>query len=562
MSGRCRRGLLLVVFLGGGWAPAPSSAATVAVVGDRLVVSAGPGETNDVIVARDGERYLVSDAGAAPVASDGSCGPGDHSGVVTCPAAGVGLVELASGDGDDRVDVRAPLPARIDGGPGDDELRGGLLDDAVVGGTGADLIVGGAGTDTVRYDDGLHDGGVAVSLSGGANDGNPGEGDDVREVEVVEGSAGADFVLGTDGAETFNGGAGEDVAELRGGDDVFTGGEGNDSCVLEAGNAVCDGGPGLSDLAAYRTSVPLRITLDGRADDGPAGATGNVFGVEEVVGGESDDLIVGGPANEELSGRGGDDTILGGAGDDVVTGDRGADVLGGGDGRDRVAYSSIFVAAAVRVAIDDLAGDGVPGERDRIGRDVEVVEGTATAGDVLVAGGRGTELRGLGGDDRLAGGPAADLLDAGPGDDFVSSLDGVRDNVRCGAGRDSVVADAIDVLRGCEPQLREHPGYETGRATRVRPILTLVWSCPRAFRSPIPPRRARCRGTTSLQLPSGSTLARARFDVPSGQRRRVRLRLAAAARRRVPGRSRVLLVTTLPGVPVRATTTVIVLRGR
>lgn len=560
MSGGRRCCLLAALIAGCGWAAAPSSAATVAVVGDRLLVSDGSGEANDLVVTREGERYLVSDGAVAPTPADASCGPGDTPVVVVCPAAGVVVLEVVAGDGDDRVEVRAATPARLEGGTGSDALLGGPSDDVLVGGPGADLTAGSGGSDSVRYDDGLHDGGVVVSLSGGANDGSPGEGDDVREVELLEGTSGSDFVLGTDGPETFNGGAGDDVAELLGGDDVFLGGEGDDMCVLETGDDVCDGGAGLADLAAYRTSAPLRVTLDGRPDDGPVGATGNVVGVEEVVGGEGPDLIVGGPANEELSGRGGDDTILGGPGDDLIAGDRGADVLGGGDGRDRVAYSTVFVAAPVRVTVDDSSGDGVPGEQDRVGRDVETIEGTTTAADVLVAGDRPTELRGLGGDDRLAGGSAADVLDAGPGADLVSSLDGVRDEVRCGSGPDAVVADAIDVLRNCEARLRERPGYERPRSTRARPVLVLVWACPRAFRSPVPPRRARCRGTTSLRLPSGVTLARARIDVPSGERRRVRLRLTATTRRRVQGALRTRLVTKLPGVPTAETSRDIVLR--
>jgi Ca2+-binding RTX toxin-like protein len=562
MTGRSRRGLLLTLGCLCVWPATAARAATVGITGERLVVTGAPGERNDVVVGLDGDRYVVSDSGAPPVAADGTCAPGDRADVVVCPGASVTALDLVLGDADDRVDIRVPLPARIDGGPGNDTLGGGPLDDVLIGGVGADLILAGAGRDIVRYDDGLHDGGVAVSLSGGANDGSPGEEDDVREVEVVEGTPGADYVLGTDGVEVFNGGAGDDVGELLAGDDTFAGGDGDDACILEVGNDVCDGGPGQRDLAAYRTSRPLRVTLDGRADDGPVGATGNVFAVEEVVGGEGPDVIVGGAAGEELSGRGGNDTVLGGPGDDIVAGDRGADVLGGGDGRDRVAYSSVFVAAPARVTIDGSADDGVPGEGDRIGRDIEVVEGTTTGGDVLVAGGHGVELRGLGGNDRLAGGPAGDVLDAGEGDDLLSALDGVRDVLRCGPGLDAVVADDVDVLSGCEPHLREVPGFPRARVARVHPVLELVWSCPRAFRAPLPPRRASCRGSALLRLRSGVVLARARFEVPSGQRRRVRFHIPLRARRRVRGRVEARLVGRLPGVPARVTTVPITLVRR
>ena len=69
-------------------------------------------------------------------------------------------------------------------------------------------------------------------------------------------------------------------------------------------------------------------------------------------------------------------------------------------------------------------------------------------------------LRGFGGDDRLFGGAGndrldggsgRDLLDAGSGNDVVAARDKSVDTIRCGAGRDVVVADRKDrVAKGCE----------------------------------------------------------------------------------------------------------------
>jgi hypothetical protein len=39
---------------------------------------------------------------------------------------------------------------------------------------------------------------------------------------------------------------------------------------------------------------------------------------------------------------------------------------------------------------------------------------------------------------------------AGPGDDAINSVDGVRETIDCGSGRDTVRADRRDRLRGCE----------------------------------------------------------------------------------------------------------------
>jgi Ca2+-binding RTX toxin-like protein len=71
--------------------------------------------------------------------------------------------------------------------------------------------------------------------------------------------------------------------------------------------------------------------------------------------------------------------------------------------------------------------------------------------DVLRGLGGNDRLEGGSGDDRLVGGPGSDVLLGGAGNDTIEARDGRRDVVRCGAGRDTVVADRIDsVARDCE----------------------------------------------------------------------------------------------------------------
>jgi hypothetical protein len=85
----------------------------------------------------------------------------------------------------------------------------------------------------------------------------------------------------------------------------------------------------------------------------------------------------------------------------------------------------------------------------------------AEAGNDIADGGRGNdavqggpgndELGGGFGDDVLDGGPGSDFLEGGAGNDLIRSRDGVRDSVSCGAGRDTVIADAVDfVAADCE----------------------------------------------------------------------------------------------------------------
>jgi hypothetical protein len=60
-------------------------------------------------------------------------------------------------------------------------------------------------------------------------------------------------------------------------------------------------------------------------------------------------------------------------------------------------------------------------------------------------------LRGGDGADLLAGGLGADVLEGGRGSDRLTAADRVRDTIRCGRGRDTVIADRIDrVARDCE----------------------------------------------------------------------------------------------------------------
>jgi hypothetical protein len=55
------------------------------------------------------------------------------------------------------------------------------------------------------------------------------------------------------------------------------------------------------------------------------------------------------------------------------------------------------------------------------------------------------------GRDVIEAGDGRDLVQAGAGDDYVDVRDGERDEVRCGAGADRVLADAADVVAAdCE----------------------------------------------------------------------------------------------------------------
>lgn len=144
----------------------------------------------------------------------------ENRGRYRCPAAGISSIEVLTGSGRDRVTIRGSIPARVETGAGDDVLRGGdgpdLLiggpgrdrlygrdgndelqgdadadrldggngDDQLQGGLGPDVMIGRSGTDTAVYVG--RDGPISATMDDVADDGEAGEGDDIRSsVELV-----------------------------------------------------------------------------------------------------------------------------------------------------------------------------------------------------------------------------------------------------------------------------------------------------------------------------------------------------------------------------------------
>jgi hypothetical protein len=134
---------------------------------------------------------------------------------------------------------------------------------------------------------------------------------------------------------------------------------------------------------------------------------------DTIIGSRFGDRIRGRRAGDSLRGRAGRDCVFGNAGRDRISGQGHADRLLGHGGRDRVAGN---------------AG------RDRL------------------FGNQGNDrLLGGGGPDRLRGGQGRNRYSAGAGNDRVFARNNRADRVRCGKGRDRVVADQNDRVAGdCE----------------------------------------------------------------------------------------------------------------
>jgi Ca2+-binding RTX toxin-like protein len=182
------------------------------------------------------------------------------------------------------------------------------------------------------------------------------------------------------------------------GDDTLSGGDGNDTLRGGPDDDTLRGGAGRDGVSYYGEPFDVRADLDGARDDGPLGEW-DLIGtdVEDLFGGEGDDVLSGNSAdnylygnggNDHIRGFGGEDTIYGAGGDDKVEGDDSNDQVHGGDGNDWVRGGS---------GNDVLLGD---------------------ADDDLIEGGLGFDnLFGGAGNDELHGQGDLDLMDGGPDGD-------------------------------------------------------------------------------------------------------------------------------------------------
>jgi Ca2+-binding RTX toxin-like protein len=310
-----RSPLLLSVSALAALALVPAAAGAATVVSDgagNYTYTAAPGEKNNMSlqIQDDASTVLFYSYGVKVTSVPAGCTVGDDGEDATCTGVKTAVVNLGDGDdsfarsgptsilatvdggdgadwlkGDVGADALRGGPGKdklegwkgndaLDGGDGDDEINGALGADTIQGGGGNDVISpdyfnepmpdvvdGGPGIDTIESDYADYDLPVQLPLSftmgGGADDGRPGENDDLRGIERMtlsispthySGSEGDDYVKvaqatnpgelignggnddlnGADGSEKLDGGPGDDHLDGGFGDDVITGGPGRD----------------------------------------------------------------------------------------------------------------------------------------------------------------------------------------------------------------------------------------------------------------------------------------------------------------------------------------------
>ncbi len=316
-----RAGIVLALLAAcyGALGAATAQASTLTYEGGTLVLRASPGEANFVGIGAHADQpgMLAVNDTDKPVTSECTFDSEYHR-WATCPIPANGI-HIETGDGKDIVnigdDLPATIPVTIDGGAGDDTLRGapfGEIRETILGGPGNDKITGGAADDVIRGGEGddelegqtgndqlygeggndklrgdgyrdqfadVIDGGagydqtdgdwmvesgkfqppITVSLDGAANDGRPGESDNVTGLEKIYLNAPATLIGGNDADEftVFNTGDGSTKLVGNGGNDKLNafdhsdevdGGAGDDQLAGGYGDDTVTGGPGRDQI--------------------------------------------------------------------------------------------------------------------------------------------------------------------------------------------------------------------------------------------------------------------------------------------------------------------------
>ena len=152
---------------------------------------------------------------------------------------------------------------------------------------------------------------------------NGGAGNDVLTGSLLNGGPGDDQLTGTDQTDVLIGGPGHDTISAGAGNDTIE--DGGDSPERD----VIDGGSG-TDLLAYdgrEDSLDVSLSAPGANED-------QVTGVENLRGGDGNDLLFGDAGPNTIDGGAGNDIVNGQAGNDILSGGIGSDVVLGGTGND------------------------------------------------------------------------------------------------------------------------------------------------------------------------------------------------------------------------------------
>jgi Ca2+-binding RTX toxin-like protein len=381
-------------------------------------------EANSITIAVVGGMFRVTDS-ASPIQPGPGCAYADaNPNVVDCLTPGVTQLSFSLGGLNDTFDNQT------------------ATDTNVMGGLGSDKIINSG------------DGNDIVDISGNESD------------ELVSCGAGNDLVSSdrrdtiqpNSGCETING-----VAQTGGGGTGGGGGGGGTAPPPPAGSTPIQPSP-----IGTPAPVPLQqLIIPPTAKPGACVTPFIGTAAADRIDGSSDgDREYGQAGDDYLQGQAGDDCLYGLDGNDTILGDDGLDLLVGGNGND-VGYAGtgndrLYGNAGVDRLYGEAGDDRLSGGlgNDRLSGGLGNDQLFGGPGNDTLAGGPGKDtISGGGGRDQITGGPGNDTIvlgagtatiNAGAGNDTISARNHRRNVIECGAGRDSVKADRIDVLRHCE----------------------------------------------------------------------------------------------------------------
>ena len=374
---------------------------------------------------------------------------------------------MSSGAGDDVLAGYGGADT-LNGGNGFDMLYGGDGADTLDGGANGDWLQGGAGTDTYTFS-GLF-GSDVVEDAGGAGSivvtglGNI-DGSSAKKTSPTSSTWQSDDRKITYAVVTL----GTAAAPRK--DLIIDIADGSANAGRITVRNWSDGQLGISlgsEVVAPNTTAPF-IGDYAKVINGETywiGANGNYWNdgapqanaADLLNGSSAADLMQGLGGNDGLAGGSGDDVIEGGAGDDLLLGGWGADTIRGGDGADQVFGSdSGQFSMPLQVGFTPPAATGVeiargfnwvvfdPPGLDGSGIDAYTVAG---GGNILPNGEpMGNLIDGDAGDDRIAAGTGADVVQAGADNDVVWGMGGA-DVIAGEAGNDKLWGDGSQIRGG------------------------------------------------------------------------------------------------------------------
>jgi Ca2+-binding RTX toxin-like protein len=254
----------------------------------------------------------------------------------------------------------------------DNRLHGLKGDDRLMGGAGADYLEGYEGLDTADYSDSPT--AVTVNLATGVGFGGTAEGDTLKTIEDLIGSAQADTLIGSEDVNELYGGGGDDLLKGAGGADRLVGVGGNDTLKGGGGADTLIGGTGINTASYYGSPEGVVISLYSHVAEAGDAAGDQLYNIDNLTGsihadqlwGDDWNNVINGEAGADtLKGYGGADQLFGSDGDDHLEGMIGADVLTGGNGADGFVWNATS-DTGLTIATADLITDFNPAQGDRI----------------------------------------------------------------------------------------------------------------------------------------------------------------------------------------------------